>query len=73
MDNRNDKNLVSALTSLVGCLVFIIICIGVGLIATGFFVKIICWCFGIYYTFKLTLGVWAVLLLIRMFFGGSKK
>lgn len=72
MDNRNNENLVSALASLVGCFVFILICAGIGLIVTGFFVKIICWCFGIYYTFKLTLGVWAVLLLIKMFLKGGK-
>lgn len=72
MDNRNNKNLVSALASLVGCFVAIFIYVGVGLIVTGFFVKIICWSFGIYYTFKLTLGVWAVLSLISMFLKGSK-
>ena len=73
MDNRNNKNLVSALAGLVGCFAFIFIYAGVGLVVTGFFVKIICWCLGIYYTFKLTLCVWSVLLLIRMFFGGSKE
>ena len=73
MDNRNNKNLVSALASLVGCLGFIVVYFGISLIVVGFFVKIICWCFGIYYTFKLTLGVWAVLLLISMFLKGSKE
>lgn len=73
MDNRNDKNLVSALASLVGCLGFILIYFGVSLIVVGFFVKIICWCLGIHYTFKLALGVWAVLLLISMFLKGSKN
>lgn len=72
MDNRNNKNLVSALAGLIGCFAAIFIYLGVGLIVTGFFVKIICWCFGIYYTFKLTLGVWAVLFLISMFLKGSK-
>ena len=68
MDNRNNKNLVSALAGLVGCFAFIFVYVGVGLIITGFFVKIICWCLGIYYTFKLTLGVWAILFLISLFF-----
>lgn len=72
MNNRNNKNLVSALAGLVGCLGFIVIYVGVGLIVTGFFVKIICWSFGIYYTFKLTLGVWAILFLISLFLKGSK-
>lgn len=72
MDNRNDKNLVSALASLVGCLGFIVIYFGVSLIAVSFFVKIICWCFGIYYTFKLALGVWAILILLAMIFKRGK-
>lgn len=72
MDNRNNKNLVSTLAGLVGCFAAIFIYVGVGLVVTGFFVKIICWCFGIYYTFKLTLGVWAILFLISLFLKGSK-
>lgn len=73
MNNRNDVNLVSVLAGLLGCLGFITIYVGVGLIVTGFFVKIISWCFGIYYTFKLTLGVWAILFLISLFLKGSKE
>ena len=53
----------------------IIVAAGLGFLTTAIFVKLICWAFGFIFSWKLVIGIWAILTLISAVFksnGGNK-
>ena len=49
-----------------------------GLMALGFLgvaacVKVICWAFGLAFTWKVALGIWVVMLMLQSIFGSGSK
>ena len=59
-----------------GCiaiLVFFLIAAGLSILITGGLVAIACWAFNWTFSWKITLGIYAVICLLSMIFGGSKR
>jgi hypothetical protein len=59
-----------------GCLAIllvILIAVGISVLMTGAFVALACWAFGWTFSWKVTIGVFAIICLLNMIFGGSKS
>ena len=45
-------------------LIIFIVAIAVSIFVTGMLVKLMCWAFGIAFSWKLAMGVWAIVMLV---------
>ena len=52
---------------------FIISLLGLSFLYTAFLVKIICWAFGWQWSWKISLGIWGMIIIIREIFRREKK
>lgn len=58
-----------------GCFALLIvfaIAIGFSILMTGAFVALACWAFGWTFSWKVTIGIFAIICLLNMIFGGFK-
>lgn len=59
-----------------GCAAFIIVIIialSISVLITGGLIAIACWAFGWTFSWKIAIGIYAIICLISLVFGGSKN
>lgn len=62
----------SGQAALIVLLIYVLL-ISISLMVTCALVKLITWCFGLMFSWKIALGVWFVILAFNLFFKPSKK
>lgn len=66
------KDLIAHIIATIIIVLMIVVVIGIDFLIAAGIVKLVCWCFGLVFSWKVTLGIWVLLCVFSTFIRATR-